>query len=102
MFYQSFVTYQLRGHGVARPERQVVSYRGGLASILLQARAVLRQPPRIHQTMEIRFSLGRDVHDYRLTRTLDLHSARYPNGRCKENITELIHSFNQKNKETNF
>lgn len=81
-----FVTYQLRGHGVARPEGQVVSYGGWLASVLLQARAVLRQSPRIHQTMEIRFALGRDVHDYRLARTLDLHSARYPNGRCNQRI----------------
>lgn len=40
--------------------------------------------------MEIRFSLGRDVHDYRLTRTLDLHSARYPNGRYKKNLTYKV------------
>lgn len=74
------VTYQLSGHGVAGPERQVVGYWSGLTSVLLQARAVLRQPSWIHQTMEIRLALCRDVDDYRLTRTLDLHGARYRNG----------------------
>lgn len=83
MIFLNCSTYQLGGHGVTRPQRQVVSYRGGLASVLLQAGAVLGQTPWIDQTMEVRVALGGDVHDYRLAGALDLHGARYCRGRCK-------------------
>lgn len=79
----SFSTYQLGGHSVAGPERQVVSYGGALAPVLLQAGTVLRQTPWIDQTMEVGVAFGRDVHDYRLARALDLHGARDRRGRWK-------------------